>query len=72
MGSEGDVERKQLAIEREDHAKRSPGLARGLAFIGLSLALVGVVVIVGLGKVGWFWPTFGLGVLALLAREWVP
>jgi hypothetical protein len=61
-----------LAVEREDHAKRSPGLARGLAIIGLSLALVGVVVIVGLGKVGWFWPTFGLVVLALLAREWVP
>jgi hypothetical protein len=77
MGSKGDGERKQLVerqlvIEREASAKRSPALARGLAVLGLSLALVGVVLIVALAKVGWFWPSFGLVVLALLAREWVP
>jgi hypothetical protein len=77
MGSKGGEERKQLVerqlvIEREAPAKRSPGLGRGLAVLGLSLALVGVVLIVALGKVGWFWPSFGLMVLALLAREWVP
>jgi hypothetical protein len=77
MGSKGGVERRQLVerqlvIEREVSAKRSHGLARGLAVLGLSVALLGVVLIVALGKVGWFWPSFGLAVLALLAREWVP
>lgn len=77
MGSKAGEESKQLVerqlvIEREGSAKGSRGLARGLAVLGLSLALVGVVLIVALGKVGWFWPTFGLVVLALLAREWVP